>query len=389
MGDYGEQLIKKGIFDVLYKPKNWFISRVQYKILNFFGKLPDYTFFDRWFARIARKLIGGYLYSIKLEVNNFCTLNCKICYVPKGEMELPYEVITRLLNQIKSYKIRLEILGGEPLLRKDILEIVEYAKQEARIPFVSLYTNGLPATPQISNGLKDAGLDAAIVNLFSHKKEVHDELTGHLGSWDKTLEGIQNLKQAGINVYTFTVIHRLNYQDYKKIYHFVKNELNVHALFYQYIPQEKDDPFMINPHTWNIIKHWLIYEKNKEHGEFVRKFFMLTGNICSGGNFVFTVKIDGSVQPCPFISDIPLGNIYKQDIWTILKNRFRQSLLTKFKCVPEECTNCSYKSVCGGGCKAGNNVLFGHYDRKDPRCLGPYSKPLKKDDIIDCVPTFF
>lgn len=387
--EYGKQILKYGFFDFLCKPKNWVITRVQYRILFFFGKVSNYKHIGQWFARTARTLIGGYLYSIKLEVNNSCTLNCKMCYVPQGDIELPYDVIENLLNQIKNHKIRLEILGGEPLERKDICKIIQYAKREAKTPFISLYTNGLFATPQLSQELKNAGLDAALVNLVSHKKDVHDKFTGSVGSWEKTLKGIQNLKQANIDVFTFTVIHRYNYKDYQQIYNFVHNDLNIHALFYQYIPQKKNDPLLIDQQIWHNIKHWLLFEKNQEHMDFVRKFFMLTGNACSGGNFVFTVKVNGSVQPCPFVSDIPLGNIYQQDIWSIFKNRFQQSRLTNFKRVPEECTNCSYKSVCGGGCKAGNKLLFGCYDHKDIRCQGPYSLPIKNDNVIDCVPTFF
>lgn len=389
MKSYGRQILTKGTLDILCKQKNWIINRIQYKILNFFGRFSAHSRFARWFSRTARKLIGGYIYSLKVEVNTTCTLKCKMCYVKGPGIDLPYETIIALLNQIKGYKIHLEILGGEPLLRKDICDIIDYAKKRAKVPFISLYTNGLWASPQVSASLKNAGLDAAIVSLISHKEKVHDEFCGLPGAWEKTVTGIQNLKNANLNVYTFTAIHALNYRDYKEIYRFAKNELQVSALFYQYIPQKKDDPLMIDPLEWRKIKHWLMYEKNREHADFVRKFYMISGNACSGGNFVLTVKADGSVQPCPFISDIPLGNIYRQDIWTIFKRRFQKTALAEFKSVPKECRVCSYESICGGGCKAGNRELFGRYDRKDHRCPGPYSGPIKDEKVIEQVPTFF
>ncbi len=389
MKSYGRQILKKGTLDILCKQKNRIINRIQYKILHFFGLFPAHSRFARWFSRTARKIIGGYIYSLKVEVNTACTLKCKMCYVKGPDLDLPYEAVITLLNRIKGYKIRLEILGGEPLLRKDINDIIDYAKKRAQVPFISLYTNGLWASPQLSTSLKDAGLDAAIVSLISHKKDVHDEFCGLAGAWEKAIKGIQNLKKANLKVYTFTAIHALNYRDYQEIYHFAKNELKVSALFYQYIPQIKDDPLMIDPVEWRKIKHWIIYKKNREHGDFVRKFYMITGNVCSGGNFVLTVKADGSVQPCPFISDIPFGNILRQDIWTIFKKRFQNTALAEFKGVPAECRACSYESICGGGCKAGNRELYGRYDRKDHRCPGPYSEPIKNEKVIDHVPTFF
>jgi radical SAM protein with 4Fe4S-binding SPASM domain len=387
--DYGNQINRTALLDLFLKPKNWIISRLQYRILNHFGKFPVTSGYARCFSSLARRMVGGYIYSLKLEVNDYCDLNCKMCYIHKGKQELPFSVITRLLDQIRSYRIRLEILGGEPLLRQDIVDIIRYAKNRSRVPFISLYTNGIQATADLARELKAAGLNAAIVTLISQRPEVHDMFTGHRGSWAKTLAGIDNLKAAGLEVYTFTAIHRYNYQDYREIYNFVKNTLQIHALFYQYIPQKNHDDLVIDPRIWGQIKHWILVEKNKLQQEFVTKFYMLTGNACSGGNFVLTIKANGSVQPCPFMTDLSLGNIFHNDIWSIYKNRFNHPELVQFKSVPVECARCSYQSVCGGGCKVGNKALDSDYGHRDFRCLGPYSESLQKERVTDCVPTFF
>jgi len=389
MISYGNQINKNALLDAFLKPKNWITTRWQYRILNHFGNLPDNSFYARCFSSMARKLVGAYIYSIKLEVNDHCELDCKMCYINKGNRQLPFALITQLLDQIKSYHIRLEILGGEPLLRQDITDIIHYAKSTGKVPFISLYTNGIHATSNLARKLKTAGLDAVIVTLISNQEQIHDAFTGQQGSWAKMIDGICQLKAAGLEVYTFTAVHRYNFQHYQDIYYYVKNELLVHALFYQYVPQHQHDDLVIDPRTWQQIKHWVLTEKNKSQQEFVTKFYMLTGNACSGGNFVLTVKVDGSVQPCPFMSDMPLGNIYQQDIWTIYKNRFRNQELVKFKSVPPECTGCSYHSVCGGGCKAGNKTVHGTYYCRDQRCLGPFYEPVKKQKVTDCVPTFF
>jgi len=389
MPDYGPQITNNALLDRLYKQKTWLTTRIQYGILDLFGRLPAALNIDRIFAQISRKLVGGYLYSIKLEVNTACTLRCKMCYISNASRELPLHVIKKILDRIRSYNIRLEILGGEPLQRNDIIEIITYAKHRSKIPFVSLYTNGLFADRKMARNLNDAGLDAAIVTLISHKAEIHDAFAGQVGSWARTVENIGLLSQAGVPVYTFTAIHRENYRDYKEIYAFVKHSLKTNALFYQYVPQKQNDPLMISPEAWHEIKHWILLEKNKVHTAFISKFYMLTGNACSGGNFVFTIKADGSVQPCPFISDLSLGNIYERDIWDIVKNRFSHQHLIKFKEVPLECQACSHKSVCGGGCRAGNNLLFGDYAHKDHRCLGPYNRKIERETLVDCIPSFF
>ena len=100
------------------------------------------------------------------------------------------------------------------------------------------------------------------------------------------------------------------------------------------------------------------------------------------------LKSDGSVQPCPFIDDVPLGNIYREDIWTIYRRRFRSPLLREFKGLPAECRDCALHSVCGGGCRASAR-WYGGYGRRDPKCLGSFSGPVTVAGMLDCIPTFF
>lgn len=273
-------------------------------------------------------------------------------------------------------------------MRNDIVEIVRLSKEYARIPYVSLYTNGIFATGELSENLKSAGLDAAIVTLVSADPETHDKFTGSKGSWNKAVTGIQNLRKASVDTYTFTAVHKKNAHEVKEIYRFVREELKVHALFYQYIPQKKEDNLIIANDLWYELKNWVL-KMNPEHLRFVRDFYMLTGNACSGGNFVLTVKADGSVQPCPFISDIPLGYINSTNIWTIYKNRYNSEDLRSFKGLPDSCWNCSYCSVCGGGCRAGNKALSLGYSNPDHRCLGPYSETISKSKVMDLTPCFF
>jgi len=95
---------------------------------------------------------------VKLEVNNACDLSCPMCYTKKGDDLLPMADITRLLDDIGDVGTRLEILGGEPLLRGDLAEIIRYAKERAGIPEVVLYTNGRYADREHSQELREAGL---------------------------------------------------------------------------------------------------------------------------------------------------------------------------------------------------------------------------------------
>lgn len=389
MKTYSEGIMKPGILDTFLKPKTWVMNRIQYYILEYFGKHINQEEYTRRITRIARRWIGGYMYSIKIEINEECTLNCKMCYVKDSGNELSFEQIKKLLDQIKNYKIRLEIMGGEPLIRSDITNIISYAKAKAKVPFVSLYTNGIHITHELAEKLKGTGLDAIIISLISHKPGIHNKFTGQDDSWEKCIEGIKICRDSGLRTYTFTPIHKENYPGFQNLYHFVKHDLKVHALFYQYIPQSQSDPLIIDPELWHKIKQWILVKNNQGHAKFVRNFFMISGNACSGGHFVLTVKADGTVQPCPFISNMPLGNIKNESIWKIYKNRFKAPGFVDFKATPEECGECTYSSVCSGGCKAGNDKIYDRYCHMDHRCMGPYSEEFNPEKIIDKIPSFF
>jgi radical SAM protein with 4Fe4S-binding SPASM domain len=322
-------------------------------------------------------------------VNTACDLNCKMCYIHDRSLELKLSIIKKMLRQIKNAGVRLEILGGEPLLRADICEIITCAKRTCHVPYITLYSSGVHADEGMARKLRIAGLDAGIITLISHKQEIHDEHTGVRGSFKRTVQGIRNLIAQGIPVYTFTSVHRENYRDYRAIHTFVKERLGGHPLFYQYVPQRRNDPLMISNDKWHEIKHWVLMEQNRSHMDFVRKFYMLSGNACSGGNFVLTVKADGSVQPCPFVDDMSFGNVYDRSLWDIYRKRYAAHTYKEFKSLPSACVPCTYSSVCGGSCRAGNKLLYGTYLHRDLRCRGPFRTPVAKQDICDYVPSFF
>ena len=180
MLDYGRPITGSPPLDRWCRQKNRVLTHVQFGLLDLFGGLPPPA--ARLYARAARGLVGAYLYSLKVELNNCCNLTCRMCYVPAGRKELPRDQVTKLFGDISGCGVRVELLGGEPLLLPGIADIVRSAKHIARSPFVTLYTNGTAAEPALCRDLALAGLDAAIVSLISHDPATHDDFTNSPGS---------------------------------------------------------------------------------------------------------------------------------------------------------------------------------------------------------------
>lgn len=373
----------------ILKAKACIFVRAKDFFLNTLGRADPGSFLHDTIRNFTQAFIGPIPYVIKLDINSDCNINCRMCYADKKILEVPLERIKTFLDSARGLRLRLDLMGGEPLLHKDIIKIVEYAKNSAGFQEVIIYTNGTSVGKKLAFALSKAGLDKAMVNISSIDKKKHDSFTRKPGSFDKTLDGIRNFRSAGINTLAFVVLHNENISDYEKIRDFAKNKLKITPVFFQYIQQRKMDKLAVKKDEWALIKHKVIYEDSKDHGKFIEKVITFCGTECLGGYYSVSVKVNGDMTPCPFINDIVIGNVYKENFWEVFAERNKVKSFNEFVKLPESCQPCSYKKLCGGGCKAGNKVRLGSYSNKDQRCLGPWSEKVSKKTMHDRMPTYF
>ncbi len=142
-----------------------------------------------------------------------CNQKCVNCYAAnqiKGkEKELSTADWKNIIDKLKEARVpQLTFTGGEPTLRSDLCELVEYASW-----FVTrLNTNGRLLTKELCNNLVKASLDAVQVTFYSYKKEIHNILVGADG-FNDTVEGIKNAIEANLLVSINTPLCELN-KDY-------------------------------------------------------------------------------------------------------------------------------------------------------------------------------
>ena len=106
--------------------------------------------------------------------------------------------------------------GGEPTMREDLFKLIAYAKW-----FVTrLNTNGVKLTKGYCKGLKEAELDSVQITFYSQDADIHNQLVG-AQNYDKTVEGIKNALEEGLNVSINTPLCTLN-KDYVKTLAFLK-----------------------------------------------------------------------------------------------------------------------------------------------------------------------
>ena len=111
------------------------------------------------------------------------------------------DAINRELDQfIAAGEQTLTISGGEPtLLKRRLIKLVERARAGG-VRFVEVQTNAVLIDEPYADALAEAGVTSAFVSLLSHVPELHDELAGLEGAFDKCVAGIQALLSANIRV---------------------------------------------------------------------------------------------------------------------------------------------------------------------------------------------
>ncbi len=145
-----------------------------------------------------------------------CNNRCTFCYasapdrgrdVPEMSTAQVKTVLDKIVDEAKVPTV--SFTGGEPTLRADLPELVAHAR--ARGLRANLITNGIRCDDAgFVAQLKDAGLQSAQVSLEAADPAVHDLIVAHDGAWQRTVQGVRNLKAAGIHTHTNTTINRHN-----------------------------------------------------------------------------------------------------------------------------------------------------------------------------------
>ena len=134
-------------------------------------------------------------------VTRRCNLKCVHCYAHAKDMEFPDELSTAegkaLLDDLAQFGCPVVLFsGGEPLMRKDLIELADYAVKKGMRAVIS--TNGTLITPAVAQQLKSVGLSYVGISLDG-MEETNDRFRGKPGAFQAALAGIHHaqLEQPG------------------------------------------------------------------------------------------------------------------------------------------------------------------------------------------------
>jgi len=161
-----------------------------------------------------------------------CNYRCRGCNVWKEQdkRELSTEEVKRGLDILKDLGIvELVISGGDPLLRKDAPEIIEYA---SNLFVTTVYDNGSMAKQNVE-ALRN--VDFVALSLDSLDPEKNDYIKAVPGAWKKAMDAVETLHNEGINVSVTPTISQLNLYEIVDITnYFTKRGIPVWYCLYTY-----------------------------------------------------------------------------------------------------------------------------------------------------------
>jgi radical SAM protein with 4Fe4S-binding SPASM domain len=165
----------------------------------------------------ARALKLGIPLGVQLDPTYRCNERCVHCYLDHHDHgEMTTMEIKDLLDQLADAGVFFLILsGGEIFLRKDLFEIVEYARK--LLFSVKLKTNAVMIRKTEAERIAALAVESVQISVYSHKPEVHDAITKLPGSFNRTIEGARRLKEHGIRVSFTNVLMKHNAGDYPEV----------------------------------------------------------------------------------------------------------------------------------------------------------------------------
>ena len=165
---------------------------------------------------------------VMFELTYNCNFKCKHCYVPPAykreykNRELKTKEVFAVLDQLKERGcFFLGFTGGEPFLRKDIMDILEYAKQCGFE--VIIYTNGSLITDKIANELSRINPNKVDITIPAMSEAAFKRVTGVAGVREKVFRAIKLLHRKGIKLGFKTCVLKDNTDEIGAIRSFAKS----------------------------------------------------------------------------------------------------------------------------------------------------------------------
>lgn len=302
-------------------------------------------------------------YRMDLAITYRCNNDCAHCYNARvrNYPELSTAEWKQVIDRVWDLAIpHLVFTGGEPTLRPDLPELIQYAEGKGLI--TGLNTNGRRlADASFVDQLVGAGLDHVQITLESHNPDIHDEMVLSHGAWQQTVAGLRNALATPLYVMTNTTMLQINAPTLAETLAFTADlgvpTLGLNSLIYSGRGnevgtglREEQLPALVElakSHTERTGQK-LIWYTPTEYCHFDPVAYNLGIKGCTAAYYNMCVEPNGDVIPCQSYYQ-SLGNLLRDPWQSIWQHPLAVSLRERSN-LPDKCRQCSLLVECGGGC---------------------------------------
>ncbi len=341
-------------------------------------------------------------------ITRACNLKCVHCYNDSGAGRASAEPNTAeakaVLDDLADFGVPSVLFsGGEPLMREDLFELVNYARACGLRTVIS--TNGTLIDNGKAEQIKEAGVSYVGVSLDGIGS-VNDRFRGVIGAFDSAVEGIRNCMNVGVRVGLRLTLTRQNVEDLDKFFDFFESEGIERACFYHLVPSgrggdiseqrlwheqsrlavdkilkrcrefraggKKTDILTVDNHVDGVYLYLKLLEEGSSRAEDVWKLLSWNGGgLNSSGIGIGCIDYNGFVHPDQFWGHYNLGNIREMPfsrIWTNRDEPLLRRLRNRRRFVKGRCRVCRYFEACGGSLRVRADIHFGDPMAPEPEC---------------------
>ncbi len=335
-----------------------------------------------------------------------CNLRCIHCYSSSRNIDYPDELTTEeamiMIRDLATFGAPVLLFsGGEPLIRKDLPDLAQFAVDQGMRAVIS--TNGTLITKEKAVLFRKIGLSYVGISLDG-TRETHNFFRGVPGAFDQTMKGLRHCQEAGIKVGVRFTVNRHNVADVPAIFDLLEKENIPRCCFYHLVyagrgsklveedldhaetrrlldlimdrtrrlfdrGMEKEILTVDNHAAGPYVYLRLLGEAPERAAEVLELLEMNEGN--SSGNGIGCISWDGEVHADQFWRNISFGNIRQRpfsEIWMDTSHELMAKLKNRQTHVQGRCAACRWLSVCGGNFRARAESQAGDIWSPDPAC---------------------
>lgn len=313
--------------------------------------------------------------AVHLEIIGACNLTCTHCFaspLPRHQNPLSLDEMNQLFEELAGIgALRLGLTGGEPLMRKDLFEILDAATEQGLHP--CLTTNGLLITEEIAREFGERDLVWLNVSLDGATAATNDAIRG-VGTFDQVIDRLKILGRYARYTIAFTITSQNAHEVeacaelarsagahtavFRPMYPTGAGLANLHLMptFEQYTSAlERLDGCLESDEDLRGIDSFSPQHRQEQLAD-------VTGNQgCGAANHVASISVQGEVNPCSFLgAEWDSGNIRERsfrDIWND-----SQKFQTMRAMSGHGCDGGHFS----GGCRVRAKVYNGDVDAADP-----------------------